>query len=189
MVQNIYDCDFSSKISKRYLRFISSFKHKDSYVTRSKYVWTNCFSHDRKHHICYDSTYQRDKCLNAQVRFIKTVRLRGTEIEKLLTENINLKIIILMRDPRGIMKSRTDHDWCGKKRHCNNVTELCQQMELDLATAVSLNKIFPDKRITLVSFLESHVECVNIYISSTKLGSQRINFNRSVSNSKLHVYI
>ena len=189
MVQNIYDCDFSSKISKRYLRFISSFKHHDSYVTKSKYVWTNCFSHDRKTLNCYDTTYQRDKCLDAQVRFIKTVRLRGTEIEKLLKENINLKIIILMRDPRGIMKSRTDHDWCGKKRHCNNVTELCQQMELDLATAVSLNKTFPDQRITLVSFLESHVDCINIYNSSTKLGSQRINFNCSVSNSKLHIYI
>jgi hypothetical protein len=177
LVQNIYDCDFSSKISKQYLKFISSFKHYDSYVTRSKYVWTNCFSHDRKHFNCYDSTYQRDKCLNAQVRFIKTVRLRGTRIEKLLKENVNLKIIILMRDPRGIMKSRTDHDWCGKKRHCNNVTELCQQMELDLATAVSLNKIFPGQRITLVSFLESQVDCINIYICSTKLRSQRINFN------------
>ena len=163
-MQNIYDCDFSSKISKRYLRFISSFKKKHSYVTRSKYVWTNCFSRDRKTLNCYDSTYQRDKCLDAQVRFIKTVRLRGTEIEKVLTENINLKIIILMRDPRGIMKSRTDHDWCGKKRHCNNVTELCQQMELDLATAVSLNKIFPDQRITLVSYLVSHVECINILV-------------------------
>ena len=177
MVQNVYNCDFSSKISKRYLRFISSFKNHGSYVTRSKYVWKNCFSHDRKKVNCYNSTYQRDKCLDAKVRFIKTVRLRGTEIEKLLKENINLKIIILMRDPRGIMKSRTDHDWCGKKRHCNNVTELCQQMELDLATAVSLNKTFPDQRITLVSLLESHVDCINIYNSRTKLGSQRINFD------------
>ena len=85
-------------------------------------------------------------------------------MEILLKENINLKIIILMRDPRGIMSSRTDHDWCGKKRHCNNVTELCQQMELDLSTAVSLKKIFPDQRVALVSFLVSHVECIDILV-------------------------
>ena len=51
---------------------------------------------------------RQKKCVNAQVRFIKTVRLRPTliELEKLLQDNMNLKIVLSMRDPRGIMNSR-----------------------------------------------------------------------------------
>ena len=82
---------------------------------------------------CYNPIYQTEKCVNAQVRFIKTVRLRPTlkELEKLLQENVNLKIVLSMRDPRGIMNSRLPN-WCGDNPNCNNVTQLCLQMEQDL---------------------------------------------------------
>ena len=100
---------------------------------------------------CYNPSYQTEKCVNAQVRFIKTVRLRPTfkELEKLLQENVNLKIVLSMRDPRGIMNSRLPN-WCGDNPHCNNVTQLCLQMEQDLASATLLNKFYK-KRIALVS--------------------------------------
>ena len=39
---------------------------------------------------------------------------------------------------------------CGDNPHCNNVTQLCLQMEQDLASATLLNKLYK-KRIALVS--------------------------------------
>ena len=188
MVQNVYNCDFSSKISKRYLRFISSFKNHGSYVTRSKYVWKNCFSHDRKNVNCYDSTYQRDKCLDAKVRFIKTVRLRGTKIEKLLKENINLKIIILMRDPRGIMKSRTDHDWWVRQK--TTLQQCYWAMPTDGAgfgNSCVIKQNISRPKDNIGQFFR--VPCWMYQYLYTKLRSQRINFDWSVSNSKVHVYI
>ena len=79
------------------------------------------------------------------------MRLRPTlkELEKLLQENVNWKIVLSMRDPRGIMNSRLPN-WCGDNPHCNNVTQLCLQMEQDLASATLLNKFYK-KRIALVS--------------------------------------
>ena len=97
-----------------------------------------------------------DKCFQAKVRFMKTVQLRVPNIDELLHANKDLKIIILMRDPRGIMKSRTNEDWCGDnhKPHCRNVTELCQQMEHDLTLAISMKELYTKERITLVRYKE-----------------------------------
>ena len=47
------------------------------------------------------------------------------------------------------MNSRLPN-WCGDNPHCNNVTQLCLQMEQDLASATLLNKLYK-KRIALVS--------------------------------------
>ena len=151
LLQDILTCHLTSKISKNYLEFISKYKEKDNYVTRNEYLWENCFAKNKKHLDCYNPIYQTEKCVNAQVRFIKTVRLRPTllELEKLLQDNVNLKIVLSMRDPRGIMNSRLPN-WCGDNPHCNNVTQLCLQMEQDLASATLLNKFYK-KRIALVS--------------------------------------
>ena len=151
LLQDIFNCHLTSTISKKYLEFISKYKEKDNYVTRNKYLWENCFAKNKNNLDCYNPIYQTEKCVNAQVRFIKTVRLRPTliELEKLLQDNLNLKIVLSMRDPRGIMNSRLPN-WCGDNPHCNNVTQLCLQMEQDLASATLLNKFYK-KRIALVS--------------------------------------
>ena len=84
-------------------------------MTRNKYLWGNCFDKNKLLFDCYNPIYQTEKCVNAQVRFIKTVRLRPTliELEKLLQDNVNLKIVLSMRDPRGIMNSRYGNTGCG----------------------------------------------------------------------------
>ena len=57
-----------------------------------------------------------------------------------------------MRDPRGIIKSRSTNNWCGKKPHCSNVTELCQLMDQNMATAMTLKNAYSKDRITLVRY-------------------------------------
>ena len=44
---------------------------------------------------------------------LKTVRLRLHDVQELLQER-NLKIIVLHRDPRGVMNSRMWKNWCSK---------------------------------------------------------------------------
>ena len=49
----------------------------------------------------------------ANIRIIKTVRLQLDEVKELL-QNKTLKIILLHRDPRGVMNSRLKKGWCSK---------------------------------------------------------------------------
>ena len=42
LMQDVLDCRLTSEISKDYLKYISTFTHVDSYVTRNKYIWKNC---------------------------------------------------------------------------------------------------------------------------------------------------
>jgi len=66
-------------------------------------------------------------CSLYPVRTIKTVRLRVAETEALLAGQRELRVIVLVRDPRGVMSSRAGMEWCERPEcadpqiHCNNL--------------------------------------------------------------------
>ena len=65
---------------------------------------------------CSNPKFHQEKCLEAKQRLIKTVRLRLPSVAHLIP-SLDLKIIVLHRDPRGVMNSRwskTVGDWCCK---------------------------------------------------------------------------
>ena len=64
--------------------------------------------------------------------------------------SLNLKLILLVRDPRGIMKSREKCDWCENSNFdCMNVSKLCQDLNDDYKTALALAKIIPKQVIVM----------------------------------------
>ena len=60
---------------------------------------------------CSDVKYHQALCLKSKQRIVKTVRLRLSQVAHLVPI-LNLKIIVLHRDPRGVMNSRWGMGWC-----------------------------------------------------------------------------
>lgn len=56
-----------------------------------------------------------------------------------------MKIIYLVRDPRGTLASRHHRDWCPGKPDCDDPKRLCDDLESDYYTAFRFNKLYPDQ--------------------------------------------
>lgn len=77
---------------------------------------------------------------------MKSVRLRVKAALPLieLAQELNLKIILLVRDPRGTMQSRTHRTWCPGNRDCDNAAVLCQDLVSDYEAAEIFLRKFPE---------------------------------------------
>ena len=74
------------------------------------------------------------------IRLIKTIRLKIQYIEELLFQpDLNLKVIFLVRDPRGAMRSRSSMDWCTSPS-CANLFQVCEDLDSDVDNAFNLGK-------------------------------------------------
>ena len=63
--------------------------------------------------MCYMPQYLNAVCPLYPIKLIKTVRLRVKATEKLLQDPaMDLKIIVLVRDPRGTYNSRSEMKGC-----------------------------------------------------------------------------
>ena len=60
--------------------------------------------------------------------------------------DLNVKIIVLMRDPRAVRSSRNKIGWCNFKA-CNSAEVLCQHYEMDLEDAITLSRSHPENVI------------------------------------------
>ena len=69
----------------------------------------------RKH--CLNPTNQNEICSKANLNIIKTVRCKLQDVKELMKIQ-GLKVIVLHRDPRGVMNSRIQKHWCTSKRLC-----------------------------------------------------------------------
>ena len=76
-------------------------------------------------------------------RLIKTVRLRLSCIQDLIMAK-HIKMIVLVRDPRGVMKSRENIEWC-KYPACSDVFNLCQDLTNDLQAAFKIEHSLPNQ--------------------------------------------
>ena len=84
-------------------------------------------------------------------RLIKTVRLRLSFIQD-LTMAKHIKMILLVRDPRGVMKSRENIEWC-KYPACSDVSNLCQDLTNDLQAAFKIGQSVPNQ-IFLLRYIQ-----------------------------------
>ena len=89
----------------------------------------------------------RDKCLTSKLRVIKTIRMSMGQTEYLLERIRNLKIVHLVRDPRGIITSRTRGDFLREenKEQLLSAREICKTFMADIYAADILKKKFPGR--------------------------------------------
>ena len=94
---------------------------------------------------CYSPDIYSKMCQMLPIRLIKTVRLPVNETRKLFLNpqlRDSLKIIVLIRDPRGVIHSRSSMEWCTRK-DCNDPFTVCKNLESDILAAYQLKKEFP----------------------------------------------
>ncbi|XP_037039805.1 carbohydrate sulfotransferase 5-like [Bradysia coprophila] len=95
-----------------------------------------------------DVTFMSNFCSIFPIQVIKEVRLRpGPAKAILMDSDLNVKIILLIRDPRGIVSSRKREKWClfSKDRECGDYTNLCQDLTSDFEAAKHLTKEYPQQ--------------------------------------------
>ncbi|XP_015915886.1 carbohydrate sulfotransferase 1-like isoform X2 [Parasteatoda tepidariorum] len=153
LMHDLFTCDYSDWGSFPEWAWFNS-----DYLTfrRNKRYWQMCTHKDSSRMLCYNVCYLAVACRNSPVQIIKTIRMAASEAGKLLQEykDLNLKIVHLVRDPRGTMNSRQHKDiaaWCGKYKACASPQTFCELVNDDLKHACELQKRFPD-RYTLIRY-------------------------------------
>ncbi|XP_045199057.2 carbohydrate sulfotransferase 1-like isoform X2 [Mercenaria mercenaria] len=84
-------------------------------------------------------------CENAPLRAIKLIRMSIEEASKLLPLYPNMKIIHLVRDPRGIMNSRFKINEVTKKSFKKSVEGHCSSVDKDLKSSKEILQKFPNR--------------------------------------------
>ncbi|XP_061187834.1 uncharacterized protein LOC133195881 [Saccostrea echinata] len=89
------------------------------------------------------------KCLGAKHRLIKTIRMPATFAESFLANIPNLKIVHLVRDPRGVMNSRVQiHLVKYDEKEIGIVSNhLCSRIWLDIQAFKRLQRSYPTQII------------------------------------------
>ena len=89
-------------------------------------------------------------CRKAKHRVTKVLRLSLDNTEKLLRYNSRLKVIQLIRDPRGILNSQIHTGWFpfsdkNLKKLRNNAVTMCSRMLHDIEAGKRLMQLFPNR--------------------------------------------
>ncbi|PSN54198.1 hypothetical protein C0J52_03530, partial [Blattella germanica] len=63
---------------------------------------------------------------------MKVVRMRLSLVEELLEDpNLGVRVVLLVRDPRGTLQSRKHRDWCPGNPDCFEAVRLCADLVAD----------------------------------------------------------
>ncbi|XP_076324067.1 carbohydrate sulfotransferase 1-like [Tachypleus tridentatus] len=144
-LSDIFRCKF-----KRWISFLEWAKQNKKFknLERNYHYWTACSTKEKDK--CFDVNFVTSFCKTSLIKVVKVIRFSLNEVEHLLEKNkdLNLKIIHMVRDPRGIMRSRLMERniilWC-KKKLCSDSKFLCNQIRDDLTYACKLKTKFPGK--------------------------------------------
>ncbi len=155
LLSNIFKCRVSPSDSsfRSYLQHASSGSNHFLF-THNLRVWNVCQNLLPSKAACFLPKLYVQSCPLFPLRVIKTVRLRLRDARRLLDdpELPNLKVVVLVRDPRPVMASRAAMEWCREGR-CGNTTVTCADLEQDVDAARELTKEYPG-RITLLRLIK-----------------------------------
>ena len=134
----------------KYLKHVS--KPPNQFLLKHNFrIWNSCATLLPSAVACFMPELMKRACQQFPIRLIKTVRLRVQFIEDLLQEpDLNLKVIVLVRDPRGVMRSRSGMNWC-ENPVCINTTQVCEDLDNDVEYAWNLGQKYSN-RIILIRY-------------------------------------
>lgn len=59
--------------------------------------------------------------------------------------SLNVRVLLLVRDPRGTLQSRKHREWCPGAPDCDQANLLCADMVSDYSAAIKLQKLYPSR--------------------------------------------
>ncbi|XP_076437281.1 carbohydrate sulfotransferase 1-like isoform X2 [Babylonia areolata] len=88
----------------------------------------------------------RRSCLSHPIKMVKTIRFRGTAARQILSRHDDLKVLYLIRDPRGTLSSQARVFGAFKWEGVGNYSaDYCQVFREDLAIMGELLETYPDR--------------------------------------------
>ncbi|XP_012342738.1 carbohydrate sulfotransferase 4 isoform X2 [Apis florea] len=135
-LEALLKCDFNNLD-----RYLDYGKTHPWVFNHNTHLWKQCQIHKK---ICWDPRFVSKFCKLFPFQSMKIVRLRLRAAEKLLQqEDLGIRLVLLVRDPRGILQSRKHREWCPTNPDCSDPTLVCADMVSDFSTAVQLIKKYP----------------------------------------------
>ena len=132
VINDILNCNYTNKALRYFRR-----KYRDMMLDKRK---SFCISPSA----CLDGNYLTEICKMSPIFAFKTVKMTLRQVEIFINNpEIDLKIIHLVRDPRGVQNSRNHVRWCN--RDCSNIKTHCYFLKNDLIYADSLKQTFPGR--------------------------------------------
>jgi len=115
----------------------------------NKRLWPYCIEdgpNNYRNSYCWEPSFLNRFCSLFPFQSIKTVRLR-LNLTKALVEDpsLNVRVLLLVRDPRGTIQSRKHRDWCPGNPDCDDPAHLCSDLVSDYHAIKQLMKLFPGK--------------------------------------------
>ena len=180
VLSKLFSCSFTELAL--YVKFWR-IQPRRAQIKMNNFLKSSC---QRQKQLCYTPSFINEICANASMRLIKVVRLHMRQVKefiarennmariKVYSQSVNsslipngLKVVLLVRDPRGILNSRWDPSirwWC--KGGCGNPSVLCHEMEQDVKEFHQLHSQDPD-RFTLIRYedlaLNPEKEAVSLF--------------------------
>lgn len=135
IIRNMLQCNYTAL--REYVER-GDFSHR--YNTR---LWRIC---DIQRPLCRKPEFMNSFCRIFPFQIMNLVRLPVEFAETLLADwELNVKIILMFRDPRGTMTAHERINWCRASEYCRNSTILCKDLIFDFHAAQVLLKKYPSK--------------------------------------------
>lgn len=137
VIESIFNCDYSNlgnffDYARRHLEALS----------HNERLWSHCYGLNRQH--CYNQEFLSQFCSLFPFQSLKTVRLR-LNLTRSLIENLNVQVLLLVRDPRGTLQSRKHRKWCPGQADCDEPERLCSDLVDDYYAAKELMAKYPER--------------------------------------------
>ncbi|KAE8749405.1 hypothetical protein FOCC_FOCC003919 [Frankliniella occidentalis] len=137
-LRNLFHCNYTGL--KEYLDYGPEHNWLFSHNTR---LWDAC---QRRPDLCWQPQFLTPFCRLFPFQSMKVVRLRLRLMEELLADpSLNIRVALLVRDPRGTLQSRKHRDWCPGRPDCSEPLKLCNDLVSDYSAAVRLTKLYPGR--------------------------------------------
>ena len=115
-------------------------------MIHNKHLWPYCRKYGWRTW-CLREEFLDNLCSIFPVQLMKTTRV-GLNVISELVQDLrlkNLKILLLVRDPRAVIYSRSGYQWCRDSRFCREPSVLCEDLENDFKTMKKMQLDFPDR--------------------------------------------
>uniref|UniRef100_A0A4D5RKK9 Putative carbohydrate sulfotransferase 3-like protein n=1 Tax=Ixodes scapularis TaxID=6945 RepID=A0A4D5RKK9_IXOSC len=140
LVGHLLRCEFNRV--QHYIRWVSEAKFL---FRRNHFLWAMCGGQNA---VCFKGEYVAKVCLRAPTQVMKVTRLHMSQVHDWIKANRDIagsvKVVHLVRDPRGILASRRLLDWCNESKSCAHQDTLCSEIRADLDSFQDLKREFPN---------------------------------------------
>ncbi|XP_071553055.1 uncharacterized protein [Panulirus ornatus] len=139
LLRGILTCDYSNLDD-----YINYMRDNTFLIDHNTRLWNSCLMNRA---LCFDKHYLSNICRHMPVNVLKTVRMGLLPLVDLLQDpSLDLRVIHLVRDPRGSLHSRMQLSWCHSQA-CSDPETVCRDLQTDLTLSDWMKQSFPDRYV------------------------------------------